>query len=397
MSFVANFGDPMIPNGGASTGGGGGGMSIGGAVTGGSDKAVLFIHPAAILDQDVSNFSFDDAKFVLNIGNSSATTSSYNLNTVRAIFTIPNASGNNWFEGNSGNTTLTGSGNFGTGDNALSALTSGADNVAVGSNALEFTQSDVNNIAIGSNSLQILGVGGAGSGANIGNIALGNGSLNSIEIGGGNVAIGTNSLANINTSSSQNTAIGQSAGGAIGFSSVGSNNVMIGANCGANLRGGCQANTWFGGYKAPANTTVTGSILFSDGFSNTAEVMDYGYTFGVFGTSPYSAWTMSYNQGALQGAALHIYNIQDVIGPTQTNWERVMLDWNITSNVFRIASQKGGTGTIRIIAIDGFQKAGAPAAGDIPSGTWGLINDTSGGNTWLCYNNSGTIRKVQLV
>jgi hypothetical protein len=92
---------------------------------------------------------------------------------------------------------------------------------------------------------------------------------------------------------------------------------------------------------------------------------------------------------------LHIYNYQDAAIST-ANYERAILDWNATSNVFRIASQKGGTGTVRLIAIDGFQKAGAPAAGDLPSGTMALINDTSGGATWLCYNAAGTIRKVQL-
>jgi hypothetical protein len=94
--------------------------------------------------------------------------------------------------------------------------------------------------------------------------------------------------------------------------------------------------------------------------------------------------------------ALHIYNVIDTLG-TPTNWERAILDWNQTSNIFRIGSQAGGTGTVRLIAIDGFQKAGAPAAGDLPSGTCALINDTSGGQTWLAYNAAGTIRKVQLV
>ena len=95
------------------------------------------------------------------------------------------------------------------------------------------------------------------------------------------------------------------------------------------------------------------------------------------------------------GQGLHIYNTWDV-NPAPTNYERAILDWNQTANIFRIGSQAGGTGTVRLIAIDGFQKAGAPAAADLPSGTCALINDTSGGQTWFCYNAAGTIRKVQL-
>jgi hypothetical protein len=49
------------------------------------------------------------------------------------------------------------------------------------------------------------------------------------------------------------------------------------------------------------------------------------------------------------------------------------------------------------MALDGFAKAGAPAAGDLPSTTFAVIDDTSGGATWLVFNKAGTIRKVQLV
>jgi hypothetical protein len=44
----------------------------------------------------------------------------------------------------------------------------------------------------------------------------------------------------------------------------------------------------------------------------------------------------------------------------------------------------------------GSPKAGAPAAGDLPSGSFSVIDDTSGGATWLVFNKGGTIRKVQL-
>ncbi len=41
-------------------------------------------------------------------------------------------------------------------------------------------------------------------------------------------------------------------------------------------------------------------------------------------------------------------------------------------------------------------KAGAPAAGDVPDGTWVLIRDTSGSTTKLYYNNGGSLQSVAL-
>jgi hypothetical protein len=79
-----------------------------------------------------------------------------------------------------------------------------------------------------------------------------------------------------------------------------------------------------------------------------------------------------------------------------TNYERAAFDWFTTANVFRISSQKGGTGTVRLIAYDAFSKAGAPAAADLPAGTCAFIDDTTNNQTWLVFNKAGTIRKVQL-
>jgi hypothetical protein len=79
-----------------------------------------------------------------------------------------------------------------------------------------------------------------------------------------------------------------------------------------------------------------------------------------------------------------------------SNYERGGFDWKTTANVFRIRSENLGTGTNRIIAIDGFAKAGAAVAGDLPAGSWGLVHDTSGATTKLCYNDGGTLRTVAL-
>jgi len=92
---------------------------------------------------------------------------------------------------------------------------------------------------------------------------------------------------------------------------------------------------------------------------------------------------------------MHLYNVQDSVG-VATNYERAAFDWFATANIFRVRSQAGGTGTVRLIAYDAFSKAGAPAAGDLPAGTCAFIDDTTNNQTWLVFNKAGTIRKVQL-
>ena len=80
-----------------ASGGGGSGMAIGDPVVGGTLGSVLFVGAGPVLAQDNAKFFWDDTLFDLHIGNS------YFIGSSRAIFTIPNASGNNWFEGAAGN------------------------------------------------------------------------------------------------------------------------------------------------------------------------------------------------------------------------------------------------------------------------------------------------------
>jgi hypothetical protein len=108
-------------------------------------------------------------------------------------------------------------------------------------------------------------------------------------------------------------------------------------------------------------------------------------------------WTYSLN-ASLSGTVptgLHIYNMQDSLSGT-TNYERAVLDWNTTANIFTIGTQAAGTGVVRLIAYDAFSKAGAPAAGDLPAGTCAFIDDTTNNQSWLVFNKAGTVRKVQL-
>ena len=70
-----------------------------------------------------------------------------------------------------------------------------------------------------------------------------------------------------------------------------------------------------------------------------------------------------------------------------------------TANVNRIISNANGTGTIRPIAIDAYAMAGAPTTSELPSGTWGVFKDSSGGspgNVVIAYNDEGNILTASL-
>ena len=118
--------------------------------------------------------------------------------------------------------------------------------------------------------------------------------------------------------------------------------------------------------------------------------MDCGYTYGA----NVWMWTFStrWNNGPV---GIQVYKTMDGALPV-VNYERATFDWLTTSNVLTIGAQAGGTGTLRITAVIGFPKAGAPAAADLPSNTWSVIDDTTNNQTWLVFNKAGTIRKVQL-
>jgi hypothetical protein len=375
-------------------------MGIGDPVASGVAGSILFIDNNESLAQDNSNFFWDDFNKYLKIG-SVGTQGTYYLNGLRSLYEVSNVSGNNWFEGNSGNISTTGYGNFATGDGALQSLTTGYSNCAMGG-ASTYGPTVLGDLTTGYN-----------------NVGIGAGALGGLINGNGNMAIGDSSLLR-STSDNQNVAIGSRALGIVGYTGTTGNNqnVALGNSCGVNLAT-ASLNTLVGNLilgnatNAIGNTIIGGTafqgINGSVNYNTIIGIWDPAITglndvialaggrFGIqmeWGYTTANTWSF-YSRVTSNSSGIHIYGVADAVPPT--NYERACLDWNLTSNVFRFASQKGGTGTVRLIAIDGFQKAGAPAAGDLPAGTFALINDTSGGQTWLAYNAAGTIRKVQLV
>jgi hypothetical protein len=238
------------------------------------------------------------------------------------------------------------------------------------------------NVALGFRALFNIGV--AASCDNC--VAVGQFALANLGLAAGscsnNIGIGTQTYGP--TSGNGNVIIGHGASGS-GLTNAGFN-TFIGYNAGSNLTGSCNNNLLMGGWLGPSH--AMNDVIALSGQEPIGRVLlcDYNYIKA-------QTWSFQYNTASPIG--IHVYNTLDNVD-APANYERGCLDWNLTSNVFRLASQAGGTGVMRLIAIDGFQKAGAPAAGDLPSGTMALINDTSGGQTWLAYNAAGTVRKVQL-
>ena len=135
-------------------------------------------------------------------------------------------------------------------------------------------------------------------------------------------------------------------------------------------------------------------MTLRDRHASVTLLLDFNWTAGYLS----SVWSMNPDFFNSKPTGLHIYNKADTGYPQPaTNYERAILDWNPTANVFRIGSQAAGTGVVRLIAIDAFSKTGAPASTDLPTGTCAFIDDTTNNQTWLCFNKAGTVRKVQLV
>jgi hypothetical protein len=257
--------------------------------------------------------------------------------------------------------------------------------MAVGSGALGQAGTNNRNTAIGA--LALIGLNSAyGAGDN--NVAIGRQTMNQMQTGSNCVALGFGAGGGITTGAADCMMIGRSTG----MGSSGSWNVMLGSLCGSGLTGNCNFNTWIGPGQSGFNN-LNDTFAIWDARGQTNPILDCGITTSTGYTG--WIWTFATHFDNLP-VGLYIYKTMDVATFPPTNYERGILDWYTTANVFRLGSQAGGTGTVRLIAIDGFQKAGAPAAGDLPSGSFALINDTSGGQTWLAYNAAGTIRKVQL-
>jgi hypothetical protein len=85
-------------------------------------------------------------------------------------------------------------------------------------------------------------------------------------------------------------------------------------------------------------------------------------------------------------SGIYLYNSVDTID-SPTNWERAVLDWNVTSNVFTIGTQKGGTGTLRDLRIFSGGQTVMARVPNVSGDNW--FEDGAGNFTLSGYSNLG--------
>jgi hypothetical protein len=199
----------------------------------------------------------------------------YMHNGKPVLFSVPNVTNDNFFEGNAGNFTVTGRSNLGTGTGALQAVTTGGDNTAIGTGALRSLTTGTSNVALGTSAGKLLtgaqfnllignAVMDSATGGD-GNLGFGASVLNSNTTGGSNIAIGFQSMLN-NTTGGANVAIGAAT---LLHNTVDGNNIAIGAQALQNSNVGGASNIAIGNQALVLNVTgynnvaIGNSALFS--------------------------------------------------------------------------------------------------------------------------------------
>jgi hypothetical protein len=197
---------------------------VGSAIIAAADKEVLY-DKAGVVSGD-ANLVWDYTNKFMGIGLSNPGFSLdvngiIGVKNISGIYVVPNGSGNNFFEGNAGNTGVSGANNYGTGDGALANLTIGGSNLAIGANAMRAAVDASQNVAIGSGCL-------GNSISDSFNVAIGAGAgaVNGAGAAGFNVFIGSAAGQGV-TLGSANVLIGFSAG----TITTGSQNIIIGFEC----------------------------------------------------------------------------------------------------------------------------------------------------------------------
>ncbi|MGD0328642.1 MAG: immunoglobulin-like domain-containing protein [Minisyncoccia bacterium] len=238
--------------------------------------------PGTLLDVEGGN---------INIGTGNA----YQIGAKNAI--IASSAANNWFFGNSGNLSTSGTGNTGEGETALLSLSSGASNTANGYGALYSNTSGSNNTANGFNALY--------------NDALGS---NSTAIGyqAGNGAGGT--------SITSSTLLGYGSGYSLGNST---GNILLGYQAGYDLATG--SNNIVIGYNTDLPSTTQTStldianLIYATGLTNflsPSSAAGSGYV-GIGTTSPYSL--LSISNSATTAVNTPLFTIASTTGGTATS------------------------------------------------------------------------------
>lgn len=318
-------------------------------ISGGVAGGILYDSGPGTLEES-SNFTFNG-------------TNTITLNGGSAIIGLP--ASNNWFDGYSGNTTLTGSFNVAVGNNAMSGVTSGTINMALGANSLANVGGGMGNMAVGAGSLQnTTGDNNIGVGSNAGhnittgdkNTAIGAGAMAGGPVtGNNNVAIGTDALQNATTAGS-NIGIGF---GALTDLSTNNYNIAIGENAIASLGSGGR-NCVIGSYSGNASL-LTGS---------------YNTIIGCF-----------IDPGADVSGCIQI-GTGDAVSHADFNLTHGSA-WNFNSTVFVTGDIYTSDATFMHRTATGWSNGAGTSTGT-------LTNAPAGGNptSWIAIDDNGTTRHI---
>ncbi len=213
---------------------------------------------------------------------------------------------NNFFFGNSGKMTATGTANTALGSlSTLGALSSGTLNTAVGSASLSLNTTGSANTSVGANALKSNISGSANTAIGEGALQVNVGSISSYNPAGYNTAIGSGAMSG-NTSGNHNVAVGAntSAGGSfntvIGSTAIGGgdNSTVIGYGAGGSGSDLVALGVNSGKSTGWSNTAVGKNALSGSGSDNTA-----------VGTGALSLNTTGANNTAVGSAAMFGQNV----------------------------------------------------------------------------------------
>jgi hypothetical protein len=317
-------------------------------ITGGTPTDVLYVGAGPTLAQA--------ANFNIQAGQPNVTTgSAYLYNNVKALFEVPNATADNWFIGDSGNSAVTGYGNMAMGHNALHNVSSGLNNIGIGAGALFTETSGQNNTCIGTQAGLVL-----------------NGSVLNTLIGtnAGVAATGTTntfigSSAGINvTSGSDNTFVGGMFGFATpcgGTVTTGGHNIAIGSGCDV-PSASANGQLSIGNFIYGQNLTGTGSSVSTSGEitlgwpTNTSVAVGSAFqTVTASGTWGANFVGISHNSGSLAFACTGNAspNIQTIV--SSTDYLMYMGYYGSDGAAYRLGAEY-------YVVMDG-----TPAAGSMPA------------------------------
>lgn len=198
-------------------------------IAGGTSPRVLYDNSGALGEASALTISSGQP----NVASGSAYLHTNTQGTFNALYSVGNATLNNWFIGQSGNFSVSGQGNMGMGQGCLQSISTGQQNLAIGTAAMTALTNGLQNVGVGTSCL-------AGTASGGGNVAIGFNSFGNGANPHNAVAIGYQAALNVtsNAGAGYGVYIGYQAG--VGSTSAGDSgygNIVIGPFAGTNLAG----------------------------------------------------------------------------------------------------------------------------------------------------------------